>query len=50
MQGSHAYLAGGHHLNRPEQQHLPESPTLNDSWNNEDQMHLKWAVIQRKRV
>lgn len=48
MRGSHVYLEGGHRLDPPEQRHLPEFPTLNDSWNNQNQTHLKLVVTQKK--
>jgi hypothetical protein len=50
MQDSRAYLEEGHHLDPPELQHLPESPTLNESCINKHQVHLKLAYLQLASV
>lgn len=47
MQGSHAYLEEGHHLDFPEQQYPLESPTLNGSYNSKHKNVFK-MVVQRK--
>lgn len=48
MQDSHAYLEGGHHLDPPELQHLPESPVSNESCINKHHTSKIGSFTDRK--